>query len=83
MASVHTHAVVQGLLALRRPLVTGVGEPTVGLEQDGRAQVLLTVPPVRRARGRAACAQDALVQTVELTAVLGGLTVLQTLLAVD
>lgn len=46
MATVHAHAVVKGGLALGGALVSGVGEPAVGLEQDGGTQVLFTVPPV-------------------------------------
>lgn len=46
MATVDTHAVVEGGLALGGALVTGIGQPAVGLEQDGGAQVLLAVPPV-------------------------------------
>lgn len=46
VATVHAHAVVKGGLALGGALVSGVGEPAVGLEQDGGTQVLFTVPPV-------------------------------------
>ena len=69
MATVHAHAVVEGVLALRSLLVSAVGDPAVGLQKHGWAQVLLAVPPVGWARGAAAGAQDALVQTVELAAV--------------
>ena len=79
VATVHTHAVVQRRLALGFLLVTRVGQPPVGLEEDGGTQVFLTVPPVRGARGRAAGAKDTLVQTVKLLAVFGALTVLKTL----
>lgn len=50
-------------------LVARVNDPSVGLQEDGRAQVLVRVPPVRGTRGRTACAQDALVETVDLLAV--------------
>jgi hypothetical protein len=50
-------------------LIARIGEPAVRLQEHGRAQVLLAVPPVGGARGAAACAQDALVQAVELAAV--------------
>ena len=79
VAAVHAHAVVEGRLAFGGLLVTRISQPAVRLQQDGGTQVLLAVPPVRRAGGRAAGAQDAFVQTVELTAVLGTLAVLQTL----
>lgn len=51
MATVHAHAVVESGLALSGLLVTGIGQPTEGLEQDGRSEVLLTVPPVGWAGG--------------------------------
>src|SRR5690606_7204202 len=50
-------------------LVAAVHDPAMGLEQDRRPQVTLAVPPVARAGGAAAGAQDALVQAVELVAV--------------
>lgn len=75
MAAVEGHVVVEGLAALGMALVARVGEPAVGLEEDGGAEVLLSVPPVRGARGGAAGAEDALVEAVELVAVLDGLAV--------
>jgi hypothetical protein len=51
VATVDAHAVVDGVLAFGGLLVTGIGQPAVGLEEDGRAEVLLAVPPV----GRAGC----------------------------
>lgn len=80
VATVDAHAVIESVLTLGGLLVTRIGQPTVRLKQDGRTQVLLAVPPVRRARGRAAGAQDAFVKTVELLAVLGALAVLKTIL---
>ena len=50
-------------------LVAAVGEPAIGLEQHRRPEELVAVPPIARAAGRAAGAQDALVQAVELLAV--------------
>jgi hypothetical protein len=44
----------------------GDGGIPVGVEQRGRAEVLLRVPPVGRAGGGAAGAEDALVHAVEL-----------------
>lgn len=73
MASVQAHAVVEGVLALGLPLVSRVGDPSVGLKKDSGAEVLLLVPPVGWARGRAAGAENAFVESVELLAVFLGL----------
>jgi hypothetical protein len=75
VATVQAHRVLKGLLALGLLLVAGVGEPAVGLQQNGGAKVLLRVPPVGRAGRGAAEAQNALVQAVELLAVLLALAV--------
>jgi hypothetical protein len=75
VAPVQTHAVIQCLFALLRLLVPAVGDPAVGLEQHGGAEVFLAVPPVRGAGGAAASAQDAFVQAVEFVAVGDGLAV--------
>src|SRR5471030_924576 len=48
--------------------VARVGDEAVGLQQAGRADELVRIPPERWARRRAAGAQDALVQAVELFA---------------
>lgn len=46
MATVDAHAVVESSLALGGALITGIGEPAVGLEEDSGTKVLLAVPPV-------------------------------------
>lgn len=61
VASVHAHRVVQRILPLGRLLVARVGDPPVRLKQDGGAEVLLAVPPVRGAGCAAAGAENALV----------------------
>lgn len=75
VASVQAHAVVEHLASLGVALVAGVVEPAVRLQEDGRTQVLLAVPPVRGARCRTAGAEDAFVQPVQLFAVGGRLAV--------
>src|SRR5690606_11510735 len=57
-------------------LVSAVADETVGLQQPGRPDVLVGVPPERRARGGTAGAEDALVQAIELVALLGALQAL-------
>lgn len=76
MASVNAHAVIEVVNSLGLLLVTRIGDPAVRSHEDGGAEVLLGVPPVGWARGRAAGAEDALVEAVELLAVFAGLEVL-------
>ena len=71
MAPIQTHTIIQGGLALLGALVARIGDPAVGLQQHGGAEVFFAVPPVRRARRRTAGAEDAFVQAVELFAVGG------------
>lgn len=47
VATVQAHRVLEVGLSLGGALVTRVGEPSVRLEKDGGAKVLLRVPPVR------------------------------------
>ncbi len=65
--------VLEVVEALVDRLVARVGDEAVGGEQPGRTDELVRVPPERRAGGRAAGAEDALVEPVELLAVLGRL----------
>jgi len=75
VASVQAHAVIKGVLALRLLLITRVGDPAVRLKEDSGSEVLLLVPPIRRARCRTAGAENTFVETVELLAVLLSLAV--------
>ena len=70
VAAVEPERVLEIVEPLAGRLVAAVLEPAVGLQQRGRAEEALAVPPVARAGGRAAGAQDALVEAVELLAVL-------------
>ena len=69
VAAVQLERIFQVVQARAGVLVARIDDPAVGLQQDRRAEVTLAVPPVARATGRAAGAQDAFVQAVELLAV--------------
>lgn len=60
MAPVERERVGEHLEPLGLLRVARVGDPAVRLHEDSRTEVLVLVPPVRRARSRAARAQDAL-----------------------
>ena len=69
MTPVYTHAVVQSILALSFLLVTRISDPSVRLQENSGAEIFFAVPPVRRARGAAARAENALIEAIELAAV--------------
>jgi len=69
VASVQAHAVVKSFLSLGCALIARVIKPPIRLEQNGRAEVLLAVPPVRWAGCGAASTEDALVKAIELLAI--------------
>lgn len=60
-------------------LVSRIGQPAIGLKEDGGTEVFLAVPPVRGAGGGAAGAEDAFVEAVEFLTVGGGLAVFEAL----
>src|ERR1043165_3170392 len=65
VAAIEPERVLEIVEALALGFVAAVGQPAIGLKQDGRAEIAVAAPPVGRARGRAAEAQDALPQPVE------------------
>src|SRR5262245_44569910 len=69
VAAVETERILELVEALAGGLVAAVLEPAVGLQQRRRAEEALAVPPVARAGGGTAGAQDAFVEAVELHAV--------------
>lgn len=73
VASVERKGVLELLSSLLTKVVTRVGHPSVRLHEHGGAKVLVLIPPVRGAGCGAARAQNALVQTVESTTLLGRL----------
>jgi len=70
VATVQAHLVLELLLTLSSVPVSGICNPPVRLHQRCRTEVLVLVPPVRRATRRAASTQNALVETVEFLTVL-------------
>lgn len=54
---------------------SGVSHPPVSLHERSRSEVLILVPPVGRARRRAAGAENTFVETIEFLAVLDRLKV--------
>jgi len=59
--------------ALQQRLVARIDHPTIRLHQDGWTQVLVTVPPIAWATGRAACTEDAFIEAVQFSAILNRL----------
>jgi hypothetical protein len=46
VTTVHAHAVIEGVQALSRLLVPRISEPAIGLQENGRAEIFLGIPPV-------------------------------------
>src|SRR5262245_55958703 len=70
MAAIEPERILEIVEALAGRLIAAVGDPAIGLQQRGGTEIALAVPPIARARRGAAGAQDALVEAVELLAVL-------------
>src|SRR5690606_20627072 len=69
VAAVELERILEVVQSRAGVLVAAVDDPAIRLQQDRGAEVAVAVPPVARAAGRAAGAEDALVQAVELGAV--------------
>src|SRR4051794_41599563 len=69
MAAVEPERILEIIEAVTGRLVAAVLQPAVGLKQRGRTEEAPPVPPITRARGPAARAQDAHAQTVDAFAV--------------
>lgn len=76
VATVHTEGILQLAQTFCGVLVTRIDDPAIGLHKHSRAQILLSIPPVRGARCGAASTQNALVQTIEFETILHRLQVL-------
>src|SRR4051794_496667 len=70
VAAIEPERILEIVEPLAGGLVAAVSDPARRLQQRGRAEKTFAVPPIARARGRAARAQDAFVEAVELFAVL-------------
>ncbi|SAL86177.1 hypothetical protein AWB67_07134 [Caballeronia terrestris] len=68
MATEQTIRIFQVVEAFASRFIAAVRNKTIGLQQTGRTDEFVGVPPEARARGRAARAQNALVKTIQLVA---------------
>ena len=73
MAAIEPEGIFELVEPLAGALVAAVLDPAIGLQQDGRAKIAVAVPPIRRTGCRAAGAQDALIEPVELAPVFAAL----------
>src|SRR5689334_2442351 len=64
VAAVKSERVLERVEAVAGALVARVGDPAIGLQQHGGAEIAVAVPPVARAGRGAAEAQNALPQAV-------------------
>src|SRR5205823_14370252 len=70
VAAIEPERVLEIVEPLAGSLIAAIGDPARRLQQRGRTEKTFAVPPIARARGRAAGAQDAFVEPVEFFAIL-------------
>lgn len=73
VTAIQTHLVLKLLFTMCFVGIPRVSDPAVGLHESSWAQVLVLIPPVGGTRGRAASAENALIETVKFLAVFGRL----------
>src|SRR6202035_32759 len=66
VAAIEPERVFERVEAIAGLLVAAIGKPAIGLQQNRRPEIALAVPPIAGTRRRAAEAQDAFPQPVEL-----------------
>src|SRR5450755_4423970 len=64
VAAIEPERILEIVEPLAGGLIAAVLDPARRLQQGGRAEIAVAVPPVARARGRAAGAQNTLIKTV-------------------
>ncbi len=69
VAAIEPERILQEIEPLAGSFVARILQPAAGLQQCGGAEIAIAIPPIARAGGRAAGAQDAFVETIELLAV--------------
>lgn len=73
MTAIQLERIIQVLESLLSGGIPGIGNPSVGLHQDGRSEVLVGTPPVGRTGGGTAGTEDAFVHAIEFGPILFGL----------
>src|SRR6202165_3088972 len=76
VAAIETERILEPVETLAGVLISAVDKPPMRLQQDRRAEIAILVPPVTRARRRAAEAKNAFPRAVELCTLLWRLTAL-------
>ena len=82
MTTIQLVSIVQTLQTLLCHLITGIRNPTIGLLENRRTQVLVRMPPIGRAGCRATSTQNTLIQTIQKQTILIGLKILHLVIGV-
>merc|ERR1719232_64292 len=69
VASVNTERIPESVKSLRLLSISAVNDPSVGLHQNSRAQVSVSIPPVAGARCTAASTENTLIESIQLCSV--------------
>src|SRR5579872_2961813 len=70
VAAIEAERILEIVEPLTGGLIAAVLHPAIGLQKSRRAEIAVAVPPIARAGGRAAGAENAFVEPVELFAIL-------------
>ena len=76
VASVQLEGIIQFFQSLLSRTITRIFNPTIGLHQHGRSQILVRIPPVTWAGSRAAGTQDTFVHAIQLGPIFFSLQIL-------
>jgi hypothetical protein len=70
VAAIEPERVFEIVEPVARRFVPAVDQPAIGLEEHGWSEEAISVPPMARAPGRAAKAEDALVKSIDFAPLL-------------
>ena len=82
MTTIQLVSIVQTLQTLLCHLITGICNPTIGLLENGRTQVLVRMPPIGRTGCKATGTQNTFIQTIQKQTILVRLKILHLVIGI-
>ena len=68
MTTIKPKRICQFIEPVAGRVISTIADPAISLQQNSRAQITITIPPITRAAGGATETQDAFVKTIKLFA---------------